>query len=501
MKMNKAHNHTDTLISSMQSKAMGEQLLDLLPSGGSILNVVVGASIEDDGPWPNQFNLATRYLDDGDRAVLFDDYCAPSPDSTVRQVFGLQKYDALCYRGYCLNDGSPLYLFNVAISVLNLGGFFLCLAAMDNRGTHNSPLPPYLSYFCAIASRCGFLRQNINLLQSEGAWDHWMIVFQKGSASPRWILTHMKDPGLTGFSKLFKDSFNSEANGQVWRWKYGAGRGRAIVAKKGDRLVAHYGSTLRAVSYFGKSGSALQICDVMVDPRERGVMTKTGAMFIATTTFNEIYLGLQNVTIAYGFPNLRHMALGKRLGLYTELARMAQVQWPPVPSGPRFLARLCFLEAKDVSKAHSTDLLWGRMAKDLRGGIGVIRNWDYLNYRYFAHPTNSYTVIGVSSRWTRRLLGIIVLRRENKSCELVDLIAPLRRIPLLVDQARWIAGRWGCEDLYCWTTEHDAHRFTCEVGIITQTDTVVAMMIWPGGRSIEQLKNKWWLMSGDMEFR
>jgi hypothetical protein len=479
---------------------MFKQLLELLPSGGSILNVVVGAGIEDDGPWPDQFNMATRYLDDGDRAVLFDDYCDLTPDSTMRLVFGLQEYDALSYRNYCLSDGSPIDLFRAARSVLKLGGYLVCLGAMDNRGTHN-PLQTYLGYFCAIASRCGFLRRNICLLQSDGDWDHWMVVFQKSSAAPRWILTHMRDPGLVGFSKLFKDSFNSEANVQLWRWKYGVGRGRAIVAKKGDHLVAHYGSTLRAVSYFGKSGRALQICDVMVDPRERGIMTKTGAMFIASNTFNEIYLGLQNFTIAYGFPNLRHMALGKRLGLYTELARMAQVQWPPVPSGPRFLAGLCFLEAKDVSKAHSIDLLWGRMAKDLRGGIGVIRNWDYLNYRYFAHPTNSYTVIGVNSRWTRRLLGIIVLRRENKSCELVDLIAPLRRIPLLVDQARWIAGQWGCEDLYCWTTEHDAHRFTCEVGIITQTDTVVAMMIWPGGRSIEQLKNKWWLMSGDMEFR
>lgn len=482
-------------------RVMIEQITELLPAGGSILDVIVWCEPNDNRPWPEQFNVGTRCLDEGERLKLFDDNCVPTPEDIVNIGFGQQRYDALCYEGYFQTDGSPINLFNSAISNLKSNGYFLCLCTMDKRDLKNSPFPPNLDYFCAIATRCGFLRRKVELLLSDGNRGHWMVVLQKALAMPRWHLTHMRDSGLKGFSRLFRDSFNSEPSADLWQWKYGGGRGRAVVVNKGDQMVAHYGSTLRAVSNFGQCGEALQICDVMVDPRERGVMTKTGAMFNATVTFNEIYLGLKNYAFAYGFPNIRHMALGKKLGLYSELARMAQVKWPLIEFAQRIDTRYKPLDAKDEKRAPWVNHLWAQMSKNLKGMIAIVRDWNYLTYRYFAHPAKRYSVLEVQSRWLRRLLGIIVLRREDNNCELVDLIAPLHRIPLLVDQARWISGEWGCDNLFCLVTEHEAPRFAGQAGVITQTDTVAAMMIWPGGQSIEQFKNKLWLMSGDMEFR
>jgi hypothetical protein len=481
--------------------ALTDQLRLWVPPGSAILIVTSGADVEDDESWPSQYEVNHRNLDQGDMFALIDDQCTLTTDGDPKKLFGGQSYGGICFRHFQLARHSPINLLNAVNSSLDSNGIFLCSVVLDRPPIDSSPATRRLDYFCAIAQRCGFACQGLYPLRPDGDRKDWVIVLRKAALAPRWALSHMRDPELAGFSKLFRDSFNSEANGELWRWKYEAGRGRAIIAKRGDRLVAHYGSTLRAVSYFGQSGTALQICDVMVDPRERGVMTKKGAMFITTTTYLEIYLGLQDYAIAYGFPNRRHMLLGEKLGLYAEVARMAEVRWTPSSASPRFRTRLAALHPRDFKQADSVNRLWTRMVRDLHEAIVVIRDWDYLSYRYFSHPTNTYEVIKVTSRWTGRLLGIIVLRRENDACELVDLVAPLRRIPLLIDQARRIARRWGCQSLYCWATEHHASRFTCGGGIIAQTDISVPTSLWPEGRSADHLKDKWWLMSGDTEFR
>jgi hypothetical protein len=64
-----------------------------------------------------------------------------------------------------------------------------------------------------------------------------------------------------------------------------------------------------------------------------------------------------------------------------------------------------------------------------------------------------------------------------------------------------MAGRWGFETLYCWATEHHAERFLCGVGVVNPLDVSVPTSVWLTGQSTEHLIDKWWLMSGDTEFR
>jgi hypothetical protein len=408
--------------------------------------------------------------------------------------------DLVILTSYPLGAGYPLDILSFVAQILRPGGFFLCYVptiltkwAMPNVDSH-------VDCIIAIASRFGLI------IPSEGELaktydDHTPLIFQKKQVPPRWQLGHLSDPGFVGFSKLFRDSFQLEPNPPLWNWKYGEGRGRSVIATRGGRLIAHYGSTLRAVSVFGDVGTAIQICDVMVDPHERGVMTRQGAMYITTTTFLEIYLGLLQYDIAYGFPNRRHMQLGERLGLYAEVARMVEIRWRPTTPKPSPGSRLHALNADSLSYQGLINKVWSKMAKDLAGKIVIIRDWDYIKYRYFRHPTNSYSVFGVISRWTGKLEGVIVLRQENQMCELVDMVVPLAKLPKMIDQACRVASRWGCESLYCWCTDYHAPLLATHAGVISPLDISVPASLWPPGRETAHLKDKWWLMSGDTEFR
>jgi hypothetical protein len=107
----------------------------------------------------------------------------------------------------------------------------------------------------------------------------------------------------------------------------------------------------------------------------------------------------------------------------------------------------------------------------------------------------------VVSRFTARPIGIMVLRREQEKVELLDLVAPLERIPTLIDQARRIAGLRGGAMLYTWITQHQTRLLMATGGTLVNLDVSIPANVWVPGLSISMLKDRWFLMSGDTDFR
>ncbi len=479
---------------------LSEQIKKLVPLGAQVLILQSNADAQDEAEL-GSFDFRHRYLDEIGRGAL----SGPAPSPTAEVALNVEgadgPYFAIFLRHYRPAETSPIDLLNFVRASLDRGGYFFCAVSIDADRASDWSARVRLGFFLAIARRCGFSVSDSESLEPNEPSGEYGVILEMDPVAPRWALSHLREADLPGFVTLFRDSFNSDVSLELWRWKYGAGRGRTIVAKKGGRLVAHYGSTIRSVSYFGEPGEAVQICDVMVDPRERGVMTKKGAMFMTTATYLEAYLGLAGYTIAYGFPNRRHMQLGEKLELYGEVARMVEVRWPISSDRPRLLTRVNYLDRDDLRRCEEVDGLWAGMRRDLRDAVVVVRDSDYLKYRYFSHPTIGYDVLCVRSRLSGKALGVMVLRREKDSCELVDVVAPLRRLPCIIDQARRMAGRWGFETLYCWATEHHADRFVCGEGTVNLLDVSVPTSVWLDGQLTAHLINKWWLMSGDTEFR
>lgn len=387
----------------------------------------------------------------------------------------------------------PLALFDQLDSLLKKDGTVL-LAGLE-KARNPTRLAHWLDYVVAIGNRCGFVLPELALESPSGGSLFFVRILHK-SAIPRWRISHVLPKDFPEVSVLFQEVFGHPMSRELWEWKYGAGRGNAVMARKDGNVVAHYGGMYRDILLCGKPDWAFQICDVMVHAKERGVLTRQGPFSLAAATCAEIYGPL-----GYGFPNKRAMQVAEKMGLYAEAGQMAEVRWVPGTTGLRLRTRVRNLGLHDaVSGRALANQVWGQMANDLRDGVVGVRDWDYLEHRYFRHPHHQYEVLLVSARLTGKPLGIAVLRRHEASCELLDVIAPLRNLGQVIDQARRMTGRWGLPYLYCWITKnHLPLLLACE-GKEEALDISIPTSCWTSDPRSEQIKGKWWLMSGDTDF-
>ncbi len=403
----------------------------------------------------------------------------------------------------CAVDSDPLTLLGNAQDLLAPGGLFtVALEICRDLIADDGGIAHLMDHWSNIAAKLGFSLTAVREPAEVGSSQRpALLICAIKVSTPRWRLGGTADVQFEDVARLFRLAFNTEANADLWQWKYGEDRGRAVVAFRDGVLVAHYGGMLRRIQVFGRSGTALQICDVMVDPAERGVMTKRSLMFITASTFLETHLGYFGHDLGYGFPHRRAMQVGERLGLYAEIASMAEVRWSTHSGRPRLGTRVLHLDLSHPRHRDAVGRLWSQMRRDLHDAILVDRDWQYLQDRYVRHPVNHYEMLLVVSRFTAQPIGVMVLRREQEKVEFLDLVAPLERIPTLIDQARRIAGLRGGAMLYTWITQHQARLLTATGGTLGTLDVSIPANVWIPGLSVSSVKDRWFLMSGDTDFR
>ena len=356
-------------------------------------------------------------------------------------------------------------------------------------------MPKWLDYVVAIGARCGFTEQALSADAATPGPDGFVRVFRK-AAVPRWQVRHVRPTDFDEIATLFQEVFGHPISRELWTWKYANGHGNGVVAARHGTLIAHYGGMYRDVMLCGKPDWVFQICDVMVHPKERGVMTRQGPFLLTAATSAEIYGPL-----GFGFPNARAMEVAAKMGLYSEVGQMSEVRWDP--SAPRFRLRTSLQPVVRGSAASQAvvESLWAAMAHDLQQDVVGVRDWAFLEHRYFSHPHNHYEVLAVTSRFTGKPLGVMVLRRMEAMCELVDVITPLENLPLLIDQARRLTGLWNLPYLYCWITKNHLSRFLATGGQEVALNVSIPTSCWTDDPRADVFKDKWWLMSGDTDFR
>jgi len=320
------------------------------------------------------------------------------------------------------------------------------------------------------------------------------------STSHRWRISDLSEQHLPAVFKLFEDVFGHEMTPSLWQWKYGEGRGQSRLVWRDAVLVAHYGGMTRDILFFGKPARACQIGDVMVLPSERGVLTRRGPFFLATSSFLEHYIGfgLKHL-VGFGFPNSRAMKIAERLSLYKSVGRMAEITWTPLNRKPYITTYSHTITS--IHDKQDIDILWARMARDLQDSLVGIRNWSYVKQRYLSHPQKKYEILIVRRRFLRKPLGLLVLCKEAEHCELIDMVAPLSSIPVLIEYARYVASNWNSTRLFCWITEQQAARFVQADGKLKPLDVYIPANIWNEGPNPEEINNRWWLMAGDIDWK
>jgi hypothetical protein len=300
--------------------------------------------------------------------------------------------------------------------------------------------------------------------------------------------------------RLFEKAFGEPAFSALWRWKYGNGRGRSIIAVRGDRVIAHYGGVSRRVYRNGHIERAIQITDVMVDPAERAVMTRSGAFLQVARASQEYFLGCEaEHDFGFGFPNQRHMLLAHRLGLYDEVERLVELEWSAQPAATTSLTRAevvdpCRLDPRRV------DALWQRMRAGLADRILVARDAGYWFYRYAENPSPHYVMLAIRHKLTRRILGLVVLRRKEQEVQLLDMLAAPKYFSLLAAHAQAQAADWGVPVLHAWITRSSARWFETPSVRVNQTDIVIPLNTHLRMHATDDFRDRWFLMMGDTDF-
>ncbi len=356
-------------------------------------------------------------------------------------------------------------------------------------------MPQWLDYLSAIGARCGFVAQDTVEDDPPTEPRSFLRVYRKAPA-PRWQLRHVRTGDFDAIATLFQEVFGHPISRELWAWKYANGHGNGVVAARQGSLVAHYGGMYRDILLFGEPEWAFQICDVMVHPKERGVMTRQGPFLLTAAIGAEIYGPL-----GFGFPHPRAMEVAQKMGLYAPVGRMVEVRWQAASAARRWSTRLRVLARENAGDHTLVDGVWRQMAADLVTEAVGLRDWAYLERRYLDHPHNHYELIAVLSRWTGRPLGVLVLRRLDDGVELLDVVAPLRVLPELIDQARRLATLWGKPTVFCWITANQVHHFMVQDGVQTDVQVAIPTSVWTQDARAHVFKDKWWLMSGDTDFR
>lgn len=310
------------------------------------------------------------------------------------------------------------------------------------------------------------------------------------------VFTKDKIAVIDLFNQVFVPNKMTEA---LWEWKYGQGKGLGFAAWRDDSMIAHYGGIMREMRYFGEKKLAVQITDVMVLPSERAVFTKHGAFFHVTSTFLDHHIGYNATTwIGYGFPSYRHVKLAQRLGLYAPVGEVVELRWSPMPQKPHLWTRIRHLQADETESEKIINQLWKNMHLSLQNSLVSIRDYSYISHRYYNHPHHHYEVLLLTHRFTGQALAIVVIKREEQHCKIMDFIGDIRHISEVIQQVKRLAANWHLAQVNLWISKNFVSLFPHAEQ--HNLDIFIPHNIWSPCFPPEQIQDKWWLMAGDTDF-
>ncbi len=316
---------------------------------------------------------------------------------------------------------------------------------------------------------------------------------------PRWQVREALAADEPALLALFARAFGSTMPPALWRWKYARPQSRATLVENEAGVVAFYGGVARPVLFMGAPTTAVQIGDVMVDPAWRGVLTRQGPFYRAATGFIERWMGAERrYDFAFGFPSDRACRLGVALRLYEAMDRIQEVEWATAAGEAAAAPRGRALEARD---APLVDRLWRAMARDLGECAVGVRDWAYVRERYVEHPVYRYPTLLVTRRFLPPL-GLVVLRDHGEQgAELMDVVGRVAHMPALVQAARRLARQLGRQRLFAWASPAVVRVLAGAQAQVRDTEVVVPTIVWQQPERVRELRDRWWLMSGDVDFR
>ena len=323
-------------------------------------------------------------------------------------------------------------------------------------------------------------------------------------STSEWHVGDIESTDVEDLRSLFSRAFGHSLSAKLWDWKYGSGRGVGVGARSPQgELLAHYGGTYREVTLGDQRHRAVHIGDVMVAAEGRAALSYKGPFGLVTDAFFRCHVGRDSGSaFGFGFPNDRHMRLGERLGHYSRVDGIVELEWSCSESNS------VTVEPVDWSDAVcelEVDQFWVQMRAELPGFVVPARSGAWLRHRYANHPEHEYHCFWVRRRGDFSRSGIVVLRgstfsgsvgQSSERWELMDWVSPLKMSSLMVRAARDIAAANGGRALSLWCSCSVAHAL--EDTVPRSTPVCSAAVTVPNSTPIGI---QWWLTGGDTDFR
>jgi hypothetical protein len=345
--------------------------------------------------------------------------------------------------------------------------------------------------------------QRYRKLYADGVYGYALLRFER-ARRPADRLRWVGADNAPAMRALFDAVFRQPMSVEHWHWKYGEGRGHGVGLERDGAMHAHYGGVSRRVQYFGEPTMACQVCDVMVDKAANTGLTRQGPMVQVAQSFLDAQIGWGRPhRVGFGFPSDRAFRAAERAGLYAAVDGIVRLRWSArAGDGERPVVELAPQDLLPQGRFHEAAArLWQQMAAAWRHAVLGVRDPEWLLHRYFNRPGVRYHVWLLRRRWTRRPVGIVVLRRHEHHVDVLDLVGPPEAYEPLIALARRRAAEWGLGHVECWITASQAsvlRDLDPAVAVESMGITVPANVRTAG--PVDALRNRWLLLAGDADF-
>jgi hypothetical protein len=200
-------------------------------------------------------------------------------------------------------------------------------------------------------------------------------------------------------------------------WKYGRlngeGHGVAMGAWRGTEMVAHCGGVPRTLHLGDRAMPGMQVGDVMVAPRWRGLLTRRGPFYqVSQAFYGRGWLVEGTRQVAFGFPNERHLKLALALKLVWNGGPVLGLEWTAgsdVPPPARWW-RWAPLDPSEPDFDRTVSRAWLSM-RAASGHLGLgQRDAPYVRWRFLHRPGQHCQLYALRRPWSSRAEGIAVLK-------------------------------------------------------------------------------------------
>ncbi len=321
--------------------------------------------------------------------------------------------------------------------------------------------------------------------------------------TPHWSTQWSRARDLGGLQSLFEQAFSKPVSVQRWQWKYRHATTWGTVVRRDDEFAAFFGGMPRTMMLGDVAVTTVQIGDVMVKPSERGALSRTGPMYRAAAAyFGNMRTLYPGVEFAFGFPSQRHLDLGIKLGLYSEVDAISQLTWAALPATRQWRTRTRNIQVVSAGvESQRLGQLWLAMRRDWPQTLLPVRDPARWQYRYADHPDHAYQLLMVTQRFTERPLAAVALRIHADHLEWLDYVGGADGIAVAVRAVRMRAGELGLAEARGWFSRAPAGLFS-EAARIESTGIRIPVDRWGRTESMSLAPDAaLWLMAGDTDFR